>query len=223
MFKKIIFFILVSLYVDVYAQSLIGIDNVVQPIPQNSIGSPPATKNTLDLKYAAFDYQMNPTEFSNLLEQYSLSKSLPLNSSKNIVLLARVNTKEFNILQQKLSKEFSTKYTGSSRCAVTNGLCGGGGSTQLSNTSDSKIVKVMSIQFKTDTANKDISVRVISDKTTSDLPKLPGIASLHSEALLTAVKNKNYVLISQVSVHGILYGQIILVSFDNPNTRVSTF
>ncbi len=82
----------------------------------------------------------------------------------------------------------------------------------------------MAIQFKTYVDNKGTSVRIIYDDNISDAPNQANLISFQSEALLIAVKNKNYVVISQISTHGILYGQIILVSFgNNPNSLVSTF
>lgn len=226
MLKKIIFSTLMVSSMVIYADNAIG--NKAQPTPQNPI-VPSSAEKTLDIKYAVFDYQMKPPEFSKLLERHNLSKSAPLGSAKNIVLLTLLKDKEFDILQQKLTKEFSSRHTGSTRCSVNNGLCGGSGSAQILNTSNSKltnhaITKNMAIQFKTYADNKGTSVRIIYDDITSDAPNQANLIPFHSEALVTAVKNKNYVVISQISIHGVLQGQIMLVSFgNNPNFLVSTF
>jgi hypothetical protein len=223
MFKKYIFIILICIYQIVYADmpannSVGNVGSVGNLSFQNLKGSP--SKELLDVKYAVYNYQMNQAEFAKFLEINNLHKSANLVSSKNIVSFTVVQKEEFDALNQKLAKEFSNKFSGGSRCIVNNDLCAGGSSTGITtNPKDGKQLTVdkKSIQFKVFTDKTKLSTKVISDDIVNNQVNAEGSVSIKSEAVLKDIKNKNYVLISQISKNGTLYGQIVQISFTSPN------
>jgi hypothetical protein len=210
MFKQVIFAIMISLSITAYADNSTG--NIVLSTPKDTSLS---SVKSLNIKYTIFDYQMAQDEFASFLVEHKLNqKPTTTNSVKNIVYTDILQKKEFDIFNQKFTKQFSNKTSGGSRCIVGNEvLCGGTRNSSALKTIESKtpVINTFSILFKTyvDTS-KNVSVKITSDKSMNVSP----LISFQSNILLTnVVKNKDYIVISQVSESGVLYGQIILVSF----------
>lgn len=219
MLKKCLFVFSGCLGSSIYADNTAGnISNIVHTANAPSFQNMNSSSQSLDVKYALFDYQMKPTEFSKFLRMHDLIKSVHLESATNIIYLAPSGNQEFSLLSQRLTKDFPNKNTGMAICYINHGLCGSTGTQQSIYSAKSKItspikLKNMSILFKVYADNKHASVRIISDNTISYEFITPHLISFKATASLTAIENKNYVIISQVTKRGILYGQIMLVTF----------
>jgi len=213
------FIFLICLFAIVYADSGIGNVGSVVAIPSSKNMEGASLAPAMDVKYAVYNYQMKPAEFAKFLEINNLSKTANLTSSINIVSLTALQKGELDTLSQKLAKEFSNKFSGGSTCRVNNDLCAGG-SMGISDIPDSKTGKPataskISIFFKIFNKNKEFSAKVISDNIIDNHATTLNLISLKSEAMLSDIKNKNYVMISQISKNDILYGQIIQISFSS--------
>lgn len=217
MFKKCIFIFSIYLSAIVYADNSVG--NIVSSVaPSSNNSGAQSSAKMLDVEYSIHNYQMKPLEFAKFLETNNLSPTVNPASSTNIVSLTILQKEEFDTLSQKLDKDFSNKVSGNNRCVINNDLCAGG--TGTSSIPDPKTGKLaiaskMSISFKVFDHNKELSAKVISDNYVDKQATTLNLIPLKSEAMLSDIKNKNYVLISQISKNDILYGQIIQVSFNS--------
>lgn len=169
--------------------------NFVDPVfllPESTV------RNLLIVKYTAFYYSMKPIEFSQFFAKYNLPQSTDLKSSTNIVRVANLTNKELDILNRALSKkiygmEMVVPPTGRYYCDINGGVsCEG-----------------PNILFKPQVSKGKVAVKIsINQANTS-----PESFSFSSEALLSNIKNKNYIVITQIKKHDTLYGQIILIAF----------
>lgn len=221
MFKKCVSIVLLGMSVTVYADSGIGnVNNVANTGIQKAGEALPS--KTLDVKYTVYNYQMKPAEFAKFLETRNLSKTVPAGASTNIISLNVVKKEDLNTLNQKLAQDFSNKFSGNGTCIVNSGTCAGGmgiADTTTPQTGKLAIGNKTSIVFKVFSDNKNISAKVISDNNISNKSAPQNIILLKSEATLQDIKNKNYVLVSQITKQDMLYGQIILASFGNTSSQ----
>ncbi|MCC2625246.1 MAG: hypothetical protein K0R14_1119 [Burkholderiales bacterium] len=219
MFKKCmsIFLIYISplLYADNGAGNIGGVGNIGNTSPQNLKGL--SSTQMLDVKYNVYNYNMKQEEFAKFLETNDFSKITNLSSSKNIVFISSLQKAGFDKLNQKLARQFLNKSSGSNRCIIADGLCAASSvaTTDISKTGKPSMLSKMSISVKLFIENTKLSAKVISDNNVYNQANMPNLVSFKSEAVLKDIKNRNYVLISQVTKNGILYGQIILISFSN--------
>lgn len=217
--KKIIGFIFGVWYLAAYASANVGNINTTAPVNQTNPGL--SVEKNLQLKFIIFNYQMTPQQFNNFTTTYHLQQSAVEPAMKNIFYIASLTKGELNALDDKFTKQFTSKMTGSTLCLLKNdSICGGAAfKTATPNTSnnsskDSSALSDSSILFRTYLeANQNITVKITSGYMSNK--NQAGSFLFQSDALLENIANKSYIIVSQVSKKDQLYGQIMLVSFVN--------
>jgi hypothetical protein len=206
-YKLIFYFVIIS--TNIYADNSVG--NLGGGIINNKCN----TKSNLPpmrVSYNIFDYKLTPNQLTKFINKYYLGHSNITINSKNIAYINLIDSTKFNNLVENLINETKSGHiVGSNLCIINCGECGGTFGTQPQN---------ININFKNS----------ITFKITQDLNKYPSghidyfyakyinsvmiYPTLSFSILLPQILHKKYIIITKNVNDKILFGQIILVSFN---------
>ena len=159
----------------------------------------------LDVVYSSYNYKLNSNQFKQFFKNYNLKQELLHNSKNNVVYEDNIDATVIDKMNLLLGKELSGN-SGSSRCAVNNGICGGGGTSEVN-----QVNTDTALQVKPSRNSNYINANILGSYKV--LPKNGELVSINFQTAITNVLDKNYIIISQLSKNSNLFGQIILISF----------